>query len=108
MSIPVQLAQIDELPLVQVYLVAGPAASGKTTFATELAMHLKATVLSMDHYFVEWMFVAFFINPRIVSCNFTYDLFILSYRYSSSIGDFTYVICKECYRQSSFFLLWLW
>ncbi|WP_162005491.1 uridine kinase family protein [Dictyobacter vulcani] len=50
---PALISRIDDLPPAQVYLVAGPAASGKTTFSSQLASHLHAAVLSMDHYFVD-------------------------------------------------------
>lgn len=53
LSMPALISRIEDLPLAQVYLVAGPAASGKTTFSSELATHLNAAVLSMDHYYVD-------------------------------------------------------
>ncbi|GHO83648.1 uridine kinase family protein [Dictyobacter formicarum] len=53
LRMPALISRIEDLPLAQVYLVAGPAASGKTTFSTRLAHYLDAAVLSMDHYFVD-------------------------------------------------------
>ncbi|GCE23797.1 uridine kinase family protein [Dictyobacter kobayashii] len=53
LRMPAVITRIEDLPPAQVYLVAGPAASGKTTFSTQLAHHLNAAVLSMDHYFVD-------------------------------------------------------
>ncbi|GHO46276.1 hypothetical protein KSX_44390 [Ktedonospora formicarum] len=50
---PPLLECVDALPLKRIYLIAGPAASGKTTFATTLARHMRATLLSMDHYYLD-------------------------------------------------------
>ncbi|GCE30857.1 hypothetical protein KDA_63410 [Dictyobacter alpinus] len=53
LRMPTLISRFEDLPPAQVYLVAGPAASGKTTFSSQLASHLHAAVLSMDHYFVD-------------------------------------------------------
>ncbi|GLV54990.1 hypothetical protein KDH_18370 [Dictyobacter sp. S3.2.2.5] len=53
LRMPALISRIEDLPRAQVYLVAGPAASGKTTFSTQLAQYFDAAVLSMDHYFVD-------------------------------------------------------
>ncbi|HTI15827.1 MAG TPA: hypothetical protein VL461_14885 [Dictyobacter sp.] len=53
LRVPPLLSRLDELPLARVYLVAGPAASGKTTFSTLLASQRDAVVLSMDNYFID-------------------------------------------------------
>ncbi len=50
---PIILQKIKDLPPAQVYLVAGPAASGKTTFAAKLAARMDGVVLSLDNYFVD-------------------------------------------------------
>lgn len=52
-SKPARLSRIDDLPRAQVYLIAGPAASGKTTFSSALAAYYNAAQLSMDNYFVD-------------------------------------------------------
>lgn len=53
LSMPPLLARVNALPRTRLYLIAGPAASGKTTFALALARYLNAVVLSMDHYYVD-------------------------------------------------------
>ncbi|GCE12229.1 uridine kinase family protein [Tengunoibacter tsumagoiensis] len=50
---PALLVDYTELPAAELYLVAGPAASGKTTFAKALAQHLNATILSLDNYYLD-------------------------------------------------------
>ncbi|GHO59685.1 uridine kinase family protein [Ktedonobacter robiniae] len=53
LSMPTLLSRVAELPAKRLYLVAGPAASGKTTFSLALARYLGAALLSMDHYYVD-------------------------------------------------------
>jgi uridine kinase len=50
---PIHISVPEELPLARIYLVAGPAASGKTTFSSRLATERGALVLSMDDYYVD-------------------------------------------------------
>ena len=53
LSMPALLSRVTELPTKRLYLIAGPAASGKATFSLALARYLGAALLSMDHYYVD-------------------------------------------------------
>jgi Uridine kinase len=50
---PTYVSDSEALPSARIYLIAGPAASGKTTFSTQLAAERDGFVLSMDNYFVD-------------------------------------------------------
>lgn len=50
---PTYVSDAEALPPARIYLIAGPAASGKTTFSTQLAAERDGFVLSMDNYFVD-------------------------------------------------------
>jgi uridine kinase len=55
---PTYVSTTEALPTARIYLVAGPAASGKTTFSTRLAEERDGLVLSMDDYYVDETTVA--------------------------------------------------